>query len=434
MFAINSPSTVTTNFPMIVDNYRVLHYEDEDPILFVGTNQFGSWIIGSSVEEDDSEGVERFFHVPVTYPSYSSFLNGKKSYREIIESVDSLFVIDKPYEQSRQAIQYLVTPELVPSVYLPSEDSFCPPQKIESSSSYVAKLSGGTADRQSVHPSDLNSIQVLIGKIIERVYAPFGPTLGPVVAEMRPATSGSFELNYEVRVDPPQQGLLFPYSTAQFNEIAQSFIRFCINDLPEYLPDIAEQTVKSDLFTGVDPEPIKRLLEQFSELYQKDGSRPELFKLLYGTSGHLRTIAESVGPSFKTVGIANRISETDGSRTDNILGVIDDTFQRQIAEAEQIAESRIHSVVKDNEPKEYAVLIYHLNTDSRTGNAMIRDDNGAWSKPRIQIDEAVGPLTESPYTLSLHQQRDIRVRGIARRVDGRFKEIKISGAVDDSAT
>ena len=96
MFPISATSQVTMNFPLIEDNYRVLHYEDEDPILFVGTNQFGSWIIGSSIEEDDSTAVERFFHVPVTYPSYASFLNGKKSYREIIESTDSLFVIERP--------------------------------------------------------------------------------------------------------------------------------------------------------------------------------------------------------------------------------------------------------------------------------------------------------------------------------------------------
>ena len=72
MFSI-SAAPVETNIPLIVDNYRVLHYEDEDPILFVGTNQFGSWIIGSSVEEDDGKATERFFHVLVTYPSYSSF-------------------------------------------------------------------------------------------------------------------------------------------------------------------------------------------------------------------------------------------------------------------------------------------------------------------------------------------------------------------------
>ena len=431
MFSI-SAAPVATSIPMIVGNYRVLHYEDEDPILFVGTNQFGSWIIGSSVEEDDNKATERFFHVLVTYPSYSSFLNRKISYRKIIESSDSLFVIEKPYNQALQSAQYLITPEQVPSGYLPLEDSFCPPQQTESSFSYVAQLHGGTADRQSAHPSDLNSIQALIGKVIEKVYVPFGNSLGSVVAEMRPATSGSFELNYKVRVDPPSQGGLFPDSQNQFNELAQTFIRFCINDLPEYLPSIAEQAVAEqhgsiDRASGFDPEPIKQLLEKFFALYGKDDCRQELFKLLCGTSGHLRTIAESVGPSFKTIGIANRISGMDGSKIDNTLGVIDDTFRHQIEEAEQLAESRIHSVVEDDDPKKYEILIYHLNTESRSGNAMIVDDSGAWSRPRIKIDDAIGQLTESPYTLSLHQEQKLKVKGIARRVDGRFKEIKILG-------
>ena len=421
-----SASPVATNIPLIVDNYRALHYEDEDPILFVGTNHFGSWIIGSSVEEDDSKAAEIFFHVPVTYSSYSSFLNGKKSYREIIESADSLFVIEKPYNQSLRTIRYLITPEQVPSEYLPLEDSFCPPQQTESSFLYVAQLRGGTADRQSVHPSDLSSIQSRIGKIIERVYVPFGNSLGSVVAEMRPATSGSFELNYEVRVDPPTQGSLFPDSQNQFNELAQAFIRFCLNDLPEYLPSISEQAERIDRTSDVDPEPVKQLLEKFYDLYQKKDCRQKLFELLCGTSGHLRMIAESVGTSFKVVGIANRIRAADGSKTDNTLGVIDDTFQHQIVEAEQLAESRIHSVVKDTDPKEYKIMIYHLNTNSRAGNALIVD-NGVWSRPRIKIDDGIGQLTESPYTLSLHKEENIRVKGIARRVDGKFKEIKILG-------
>ena len=176
-----------------------------------------------------------------------------------------------------------------------------PPQQTESSFSYVAQLRGGTADRQSAHPTDLNSIQALIGKIIEKVYAPFGNSLGSVVAEMRPATSGSFELNYEVCFDPPPQGVLFPENPNQFNELAQAFIRFCINDLPTYLPSIAKQSVAEQperigRASEFDPEPIKQLLEKFSDLYRKDDSREELFKLLCGTSGHLRTIAESVGP------------------------------------------------------------------------------------------------------------------------------------------
>ena len=313
------------------------------------------------------------------------------------------------------------------------ENSFCPPQKTDGSSSYVALLRGGTADRQSARPSDLSSIQTLIGKIIEKVYAPFDRHLGSVVAEMRPATPGSFELNYEVRVEPPHQGSLFPDNIDQFNGLAQGFIRFCINDLPEYLPNIAEQASTTGSVPDADPEPIRQLVEQFSALHREKGSRQELFKLLLGTSSHLRTIAESVGPSFKTVGIANRISANDGTKTDDILGVIDDNFQREIVAAEQIAEGRTHSVVNDNQPKEYKILIYHLNTDSRTGNAIILDDRGEFSRPRIRIDPGVGPLTESPYTLSLHEERNIQVKGIARRVDGKFKEIKILGTVGDSA-
>ena len=60
---------------------------------------------------------------------------------------------------------------------------------------------------------------------------------------------------------------------------------------------------------------------------------------------------------------------------------------------------------------------------------MIVDDNGEFSRPRIQIDDETGQLTESPSTLSLHKEKNIRVKGIARRVDGRFKEIRILGTV-----
>lgn len=123
MFAIDSNKLVTTDSPRIVDEYEVILWEEETPILFTGTNPSGRKIIGSSVDEDLERGIERFFHAVVQKPEFQAFVNRIITLRSIYEKADPLFVVDKT---SSLTTFYAYKLSQVPENYWPSESSYVP--------------------------------------------------------------------------------------------------------------------------------------------------------------------------------------------------------------------------------------------------------------------------------------------------------------------
>lgn len=124
MFPIREQKTVDTDLPIIVDNFRSL-LVDESPVLFSGTNRFGNMILGSSVDEDYSRGVERYFHAIVEATDYFRFLKRKVTYLDLLRKAKPLFVLDKLLAENRYTI-YELSLEEIPSDYTPSEDTYCP--------------------------------------------------------------------------------------------------------------------------------------------------------------------------------------------------------------------------------------------------------------------------------------------------------------------
>ncbi len=390
------------------------------------------------MEEDDRTRVERYIHVPVTYATYAAFMNARMTYRDVITSSKSVFVIEKPYAKEKVETQYLIEPKLLPREYLPAEDSFCPVRERAGSSIYIAKLQGGLADDHSAKPQELGEIQVLWGKIIERVYSSFEKILGKPTAVLHPSTAGSFELNYVLRFDHrPAQGMLFPLPSQEtYDVFVQEFIEFCLNDLPRHLPDIARELRDSSYAEqAINTMPsFHHLLESFQSVYGGD-FRGTLLRSLADVGTDLDKISQTtVGESYKRIALTNRIIRPDAGIEDKVLGVVDDAFTSELGGATEIISketNRFDEDIEHGEPKTYSIIVYSINRETRRGKARIRNDrrdDRSWSQPTILItgDE---PLEGSAYTLSLHEDREIEIRGYAKRIDGRYRHIKVVGLV-----
>ncbi len=99
--------------------------------------------------------------------------------------------------------------------------------------------------------------------------------------------------------------------------------------------------------------------------------------------------------------------------------------------------SKFESVVEasneveiDKEFQSYTVYIYHLNTNSRSGNALIKNlGSEDMSKPRIRILGSEG-LEQTKYTESLHFNRWIEVRAKAKRIGANFRHVDIEFEVE----
>ena len=76
--------------------------------------------------------------------------------------------------------------------------------------------------------------------------------------------------------------------------------------------------------------------------------------------------------------------------------------------------------------RSYKIYIYHLNTDTRTGNALIRnvDNDEEMSKPKIKIDGEEG-LEKTKYTESLYLNKWITVAAKAKKIGEKFSRLDI---------
>jgi len=99
-----------------------------------------------------------------------------------------------------------------------------------------------------------------------------------------------------------------------------------------------------------------------------------------------------------------------------------ETFQNNVEEIE-IAHK---GVTVDENYTDYKIYIYHLNTDTRSGNAFIKNagNDDLMSKPKIKINGDNG-LEETKYAESLYLSKWINVKAKARKVGEKFKQLDI---------
>ena len=123
--------------------------------------------------------------------------------------------------------------------------------------------------------------------------------------------------------------------------------------------------------------------------------------------------------------MANVVDIKNNIETD-IIGVIGQQSKERFDKAVEIIETKTSSVNVDGNFKDYQILIYHLNTNTRHGNAYIYNNNSKdeMSKPKITI-LGEDNLEATKFTESLHLNKWIEVKGKAKRVGERYKSIEI---------
>lgn len=124
MFPIDFIQQERGALPVITGNRRDILFE-EVPILFTGTNDFGGFIVGSSIDEDYDQGIEWYFHVVVTKEKFLDYTGGNVAYRQLLETSPYVYVLEK-YVNTSEEIYYQINFETVPDEYKPLPNSFFP--------------------------------------------------------------------------------------------------------------------------------------------------------------------------------------------------------------------------------------------------------------------------------------------------------------------
>lgn len=418
-FNLNIKKLLKNDLIEIVSNYSVLHF-DEFPILYIGTNKYGNKIIGSHLEDDDETKSIFTLHTILTNKEFHQFMNGKISYLEILKQSSSISIVDKDYKfKIRNA--YDIDFQSLPIEYLPTEDSFCPSTIKEHSLIFSISLKGKLADLNKAIAEEVSKIQNGFTEFLEdRIKSLKGFNLMPK-ALLQPYAEGSFKINFELDVSQKGKkgGNLF-LQLAPIDKYISDYIRY-----------ISENFVDDkDIFTSENiefSEQLKELEKTLNEVYEKAlVNKPENLNSLFKediirSATKFEKITEQVGEHFESVSILN-ISQKDESP----LAFIDAEFSKNFQSNVEDIEVSKKGMTIDDDYQDYKIYIYHLNTDTRSGNALIRnlDNEEEMSKPKIKINGDDG-LEQTKYTESLYLNKWINVKAKAKKIGEKFRQLDI---------
>ncbi|MBF0345636.1 MAG: hypothetical protein HQL06_15590 [Nitrospirae bacterium] len=422
MFNIDKNRRFESDLALIENNYQTLLYDDE-PILYTGTNKYGNRILGSSVEEDYESKIERYFHTIIDSKTYNDFLRKEISYLSIMQKGKSIFVIDKSFDSNTIQI-YLINIDEIPVDYLPSVDSYCPEQELQSSFSYALKLKGKLADLHFAISKEVEKIQE---SFIELLQSSFNTCLKYFIQKpyiwITPYSEGSFKIQFVIKLTKNKQITLIQKDDMISNFVSD-YLKYCLNDLP----------IEVDKIFAIEEDVVQfsKLICKYQNLYDTlkikvpDEIKDILLNSIKDSVTLLDKLTEDIGDNYTYIELSN-IEMNVGNDLEKTIGVIDSSFKHSIEKANKVIEktSKVNEIV-DDEPQEYIIHIYHLNTETGKGRAYIYNKNNdkVMSQPKIQIRDFES-LEETKYTESLHLNKWINVKGVARIVDGKFRSIDI---------
>jgi len=418
MFSFSKDKKISSDVAQIHSGYKVLLY-DEEPILYVGKNKYGSYVLGSSIDENFQENTEWHFHTLITFEAYRDFINKKITYLEILKESNDVFILEKSFDNSQIDIYQIKLSE-IPEDYLPTLDSFCPEpyQHVEKHFSYSVQLDGQDAADNRVSPRALENILENYEKIFHTPISILGNYFGKlrVKSFVRAFSEGSFVINFDIKVDREEQQVqlyeLYTNLEEDINVLSEKYYGYCLNELPdEYLNVITQESAPK----------FDEVLNEFKELTEKTLSEvPENLPKRFidetlKIPSVISDLTEFIGEGFESL-------ELNGMHP---ISKIDTSYKNNYEKIVEVVENKTTEV--DDSLQRYTAHIYKLNVETRRGNANVRkeQDPDSMYRPRIFI-KGDSPLENTKYTRSLHENRFIEILGVAKRRDGNIESIDIT--------
>lgn len=415
MFDISTDKKLNTKLPIIVENFKVIHF-DEFPILYYGTNSYGTKIIGSLLEENDATNILRYIHILVSISDFYNFTNQQISYRELLENSNDVFILDKNINEE-PILTYSLDIKDIPEDYLPINNYYCPKFNFSIGNDFVLSLHGNIADTNLAFPKELSRLQENFVKILNSALDVFDfLKISPIIRQKAYAP-GSFQLKFNVSFEE------FNDMFITHESIYQSLGTILKNLIPSSIDEIVDSEQLDDFIKNEDTiNTIKNTIEPggieiTNNLVNKFAEKFEDIVDLYCD------LSSNIGFGYNEIEL---LVESDYKKELVPLSIIDENVKLNFLKLNDIIELKNVSTEIDEFPKSYEICIYSLNTETRAGKALIKNklDDKIMDRPSIKV-LGIETLEKSIYSESLHLNKWIDIHAKATIKNDIFKKLMI---------
>lgn len=425
MFSLDKAQEVSFGLAHISDNLEVALRDEDHPIFYTGTNRIGNHVVGSIIDEDDTnENLIYFFHAILSPANMFRLRRGELPYREALKTSEALFVVQKDY-WGKRVRTFATAYQDVPSDYLPRPSALYPKRATQSEMSYTVRLRGGIADLHKALVDPVVDITRSFTHLIDHAFDTLDYLKLNHQIKMEPFRAGSFQFRLDVSYNKSHG--LFPVPK-RVDDFVTSYLQYCLGDLSE---DFAHQAKETNRVPEIPAELRSLESEQqsiFADLGVSEQSGEPAERLRDSLEKSLKVadrIGRSVGEGFSELEVSAPSEKADAA-------TYPVTYLNE-AQAIELTENygtymrfaRSGQVASFGETT-LEIMVFSLNVESRKGLAHVREKAsvGKGGKANIFLLGDTD-LTESRFTESLHRRQWITVQASGETIKGRIKKLKI---------
>lgn len=416
MFSIENKLLHINGLYDIISNFTSLINDGDNDIIYIGTNKFGSKILGSILFEDDEEFYLRYIHTLISDLDLNQLLNQEVTLRNLFTKNETIFIVDKNYNGEILNNALIPITEF-PEDFLPLENSLCPKFIQDNSLEYTFSLHGKLADLHKAEPLSISETNIRVFKLLTSVTTFLKDLDITPKIYSQVALAGSYELNYTIELK--EDFNLFSKSNFDINKFISDFLSYLFNTLPKESDNVIKKdTIDSENLLNIKNE-LKNIYNSRQAFINDDSTEHRLIDLINYSVDSLKDFDYN---GFNTIEIKNKLS----NKSKLPIAIIKESFYDDVIEKvyDVEIEKKDDVILFDEQPKNYTIQVYSFNKETGKGYSYYNTDETI-NKVAIHL-KGREDYHNTDFTRSLDENIKIEVYGIGKWVNNILKVITIN--------
>jgi hypothetical protein len=313
----------------------------------------------------------------------------------------------------------LITFNDLPDAYKPLEKSYCPSFVTIPSFEYTVSLKGKESDVHKATPEVVNSVNTKFSSFLAKSTDFISDLELSRRIYLEPYMVGSFQIKFRIEFEDIQQLSFLAPSKTNINTFLNDFYKYIFYSLPNENDNIFKSAF-------IESEEFIKVKNELDSIYETAKAKPiagceqKLIDLINYSIVPLKEINYSEG--FTRIEFSNISAEGESLP----MGLINSELLESVENKLPLIEQRkfIEEISYDENPQNYKIQVYIFNTQSGNGSAMVQDNDERFERVYIHC-QGRKSYEHTILTHSMDEGVIVEIKGIAKRVNERLKEITV---------